>query len=155
MNRPPRPKRSGWAWGEHVRGYNPFAVKVLLISADPALRETMAVALRSLRRTVGEPPEFLEASNGVRGIALAWRHLPELVVADEIASRAGAFAVARDLKGTDPPFAGGVVILLDRAQDEWLAEWSGADAWFVKPVNPFELADTLARLVGQAREEAV
>lgn len=114
----------------------------------------MAVAARSLRRTVGEPIEFLEASDGVRGITLAWRHVPEVVLADEIMSRAGAFAVARDLKGADPPFPGRVVIFLDRSQDEWLAEWSGADAWFVKPVNPFEVADRLAGLVG-SREEAV
>ena len=25
--------------------------------------------------------------------------------------------------------------------------WSGADAWFVKPVDPFELADRLLELV--------
>lgn len=129
-------------------------MNVLLISSDPAMRQSMAVAARSLRRTVGEPIEFLEASDGVRGITLAWRHDPEVVLADEIMSRAGAFAVARDLKGADPPFSGRVVIFLERSQDEWLAEWSGADAWFVKPVNPFELADTLAGFVG-SREEAV
>jgi DNA-binding NarL/FixJ family response regulator len=130
-------------------------VKVLLISSDPAMRESMAVAARSLQRTVGEPIEFLEASDGVRGMALAWRHRPEVVLADEITSRAGAFAVARDLKGAAPPFSGRVVIFLDRSQDEWLAEWSGADAWFVKPVNPFELADRLTEFITSTREEAV
>jgi DNA-binding response OmpR family regulator len=39
------------------------------------------------------------------------------------------------------------VILLDRKQDEWLARWSGADAWFVKPVDPFALADALVDAV--------
>jgi DNA-binding NarL/FixJ family response regulator len=115
----------------------------------------MALVARSIQRTLGEPLEFLEAADGVRGIALAWRHLPEVVVADEITSRAGAFAVARDLKGAAPPFPGRVVILLDRPQDQWLAAWSGADAWFVKPVNPFDLADALTELVGPAGEEAV
>jgi DNA-binding response OmpR family regulator len=130
-------------------------VKVLLISSEPDLRASMASAVRSLQRAVGEPLELLEAADGVKGLALAWRHLPEVVVADEITSRAGAFAVARDLKGGAPPFPGRVVILLDRAQDEWLAAWSGADAWFVKPVNPFELADTLAGFVEGPGEEAV
>lgn len=128
---------------------------VLLISSDPVTRETMAVATRSIQRVAAEPIEFLEASDGVRGMAMAWRSLPEVVVADEISSRAGAFAVARDLKGAAPPFPGRVVILLDRAQDEWLAAWSGADAWFVKPVNPFDLADTLAGFVRPSGEEAV
>jgi DNA-binding response OmpR family regulator len=78
-----------------------------------------------------------------------------VVVADEIASRAGGFAVALDLKGAVPPFPGIVVILLDRPQDRWLARWSGADAWFDKPVNPFELAETVAALLAGDRKEAV
>ena len=134
------------------RGYNQGRVKILLISSDPKVRDAMAVIMHSVKRYTGEEPEFVEARDGVRGAALAWRHLPEVVVADEITSRAGAFAVARELKTADPPFPGRVIIFLDRRQDEWLARWSGADAWFVKPVNPFEIADTVARLVGDERE---
>jgi len=130
-------------------------VKVLLISADPAVRGSMALAIRSVQRRLNEPFEVLEANDGVRGIALAWRHLPDVVVADEITSRAGAFAVARDLKGAEPAFPGVVVILLERAQDEWLARWSGADAWFDKPVNPFELGDAVAGLLEARQKEAV
>jgi DNA-binding response OmpR family regulator len=130
-------------------------VQVLVISGDPAVREWVAVALRSAGRRLNEPFEVLEASDGVRGAALAWRRLPDVVVADEITSRAGAFAVARDLKGADPAFPGVVVILLDRPQDEWLARWSGADVWFDKPVNPFELGDAVAGLLEARRKEAV
>ncbi len=130
-------------------------MKILLISSDPKVRDTMAVIMRSVKRSTGEEPEFVEARDGVRGITLAWRHFPDVVVADEIASRAGAFAVARELKTADPAFPGRVVIFLDRRQDEWLARWSGADAWFVKPVNPFEIADTVTRFVGNGEREAV
>jgi DNA-binding response OmpR family regulator len=129
-------------------------MKVLLVSADPQFRETMGLASRSVRRRLDAPFESLEAQDGVRGIAMAWRHLPDVVIADEITSRAGAFALAKDLKGADPPFPGAVVILLDRPQDVWLARWSGADAWFVKPVNPFELAETVAEFTTN-RKEAV
>ena len=48
---------------------------------------------------------------------------------------------------------GVIVILLERRQDEWLAKWSGADAWFVRPVDPFELADRVLELV-MAKERA-
>jgi DNA-binding NarL/FixJ family response regulator len=130
-------------------------VKVLLVSEDPSVRESMELVVRSVERALGEPFEFIDARNGKEGIALAWRHRPQVVVADEITSPAGAFALAKDLKDADPPFAGSVVILLDRSQDAWLARWSGADAWFVKPVNPFELAETVARFLGVSREEAV
>jgi DNA-binding NarL/FixJ family response regulator len=132
-------------------------VKILLVSADPGVRETMKVAVGSVRRASGgdREVEFLEATNGERGIALAWRHLPEIVVADEIASRAGAFALARELKGASKPFEGRIIILLERRQDQWLAAWSGADAWFVKPADPFELAETVAGYLPQPQKEAV
>jgi DNA-binding response OmpR family regulator len=130
-------------------------VKVLLVSADPAVRESMELVLRSAERSVGEPFEFIEARNGKVGIALAWRHRPQVVVADEITSPAGAFALAKDLKDAERPFEGAVIILLDRSQDAWLARWSGADAWFVKPINPFEVAERVARFLVESREEAV
>ena len=119
----------------------------------------MRLAVASIERRIGQELEFIEASNGERGLHLAWRHGPDVVVADEIASRAGAFAMARDLRGAQEPFTGVVVILLERAHDAWLAKWSGADAWFVKPVDPFALADRVqellaGRLPGPGRDVA-
>jgi DNA-binding response OmpR family regulator len=110
----------------------------------------MRLAVRAIERRLGDPLEFLEAGDGVQGIRIAWRDRPEVIVADEIASRAGAFALARDLRGAEEPYPGVIVILLDRPHDAWLAKWSGADAWLTKPVDPFELADRLVELV-QAR----
>ena len=128
-------------------------VKVLLVSANPRARELMRLAVAGIERRLGTRLEFVEARNGEVGLRLAWRETPDVVVADEIASRMGAFAMARDLRGAEHPFTGAIVILLDRRQDVWLANWSGADAWFVKPVDPFELADRLLDLVS-AKESA-
>src|SRR5438105_6109184 len=123
-------------------------MKVLLVSADPAVREAIELTVRSVKRSIGdEPIEFLEAKDGLDGMRMAWRHQPDVVVADEITSRAGAFALAKDLKGSEPPHRARIVILLERPQDEWLAAWSGADAWFVKPINPFQVADVLTGLL--------
>ena len=130
-------------------------MKVLLVSPDPSVRQTMGLAARSAGRTGGsERFEVVEAADGLRGIQLAWRHRPDVVVADEITSRAGAFALTKDLKGADPPFPGGIVILLERESDAWLADWAKADAWFVKPVDPFALAETLRGLIATREEEA-
>lgn len=115
----------------------------------------MALTVRSLARAAGEEPEVLEASDGLSGIRSAWRHLPDVVVLDEITSRAGAFAVALELKKSGRPFPGRVVVFLDRPVDAWLARWAGADAWFVKPVNPFEVAERLEGFLAEARKEAV
>ena len=124
-------------------------VKALLVSPNPEMRELMGLAVAGISRALGKPLEFLEAGDGERGLRVAWRERPDVVVADEIASRAGAFAMAKDLRGQSEPFPGVIVILLDRPHDGWLAEWSGADAWFVKPFDPFELARTVVELLGQ------
>lgn len=122
-------------------------MKVLLVSSDPKVRERMAVAVASAERALGEPVVFLEARDGLDGMKRARREAVDVVVAEESSSRAGAFALARDLRGDATPFTGGIVVLLDRAQDWWLAQWSGADAWFTKPVDPFALADTVVGLM--------
>jgi CheY-like chemotaxis protein len=123
------------------------AVEVLLVSPDPRSRELMALAVRSIERRLGAELRFRAAANGELGIRAALRDRPEVVVADEIASRAGAFALTKALRDDVEPYTGVVIILLERPQDTWLAKWSGADAWFVMPVDPFELADRLLELV--------
>jgi DNA-binding response OmpR family regulator len=113
----------------------------------------MRLAVSGIERALKERLDFLEASNGERGALLARRHRPEIILADEIQSRAGAFALAKDLRNDLPPYDGVIVILLDRPHDAWLARWSGADAWFVKPADPFALADRVLELL-EARREA-
>ena len=123
------------------------AVNVLLVSPDPRSRELMALAVRSIERALGSEIRFTAARNGELGIRAAQRDRPEVIVADEIASRAGAFALAKGLRDAADPYLGVIVILLERKHDAWLARWSGADAWYVKPVDPFELADRVLELV--------
>jgi DNA-binding response OmpR family regulator len=122
-------------------------VEVLLVSPDERSRDLMALAVRSIERRVGSELRFRAARNGELGIKAALRERPDAIVADEIASRAGAFALARSLRDDPEPYTGAIVILLERRHDAWLAKWSGADAWFVKPVDPFEVADRLLELV--------
>jgi DNA-binding response OmpR family regulator len=121
-------------------------VKALLISADDGLRELLRVALGAARRRTGTGWDVVEAKDGLQGLRLAWRELPDVVVADEIASGAGAFAVAKDLRGAERPFPGVIVIILARPQDAWLAKWSGADAWLERPLDAFALSDTVMQL---------
>ena len=107
----------------------------------------MALAVRSIERALGTDISFTAARNGELGIRAAQRNHPDVIVADEIASRAGAFALAKTLRDDPVPYTGVIVILLERKHDAWLARWSGADAWFVRPVDPFELADRVLELV--------
>jgi DNA-binding response OmpR family regulator len=124
-------------------------MEVLLVSPDPRTRELMALSVRSVERRLGEELRFRAAANGDLGTRAALRDRPEIVVADELASRAGAFALTKTLRDDPDPFAGVVLILLERKVDAWLARWSGADAWFVKPADPFEVADRLVELLDE------
>lgn len=117
------------------------------MSPDARSRELMALVVRSIERRLGSELRFRAAANGELGTRAALRDRPEIVVADELASRAGAFALAKTLRDDPEPFAGAILILLERAHDAWLAKWSGADAWFVKPADPFEVADRLLELL--------
>lgn len=128
-------------------------MNVLLVSPDAASREMMRLVVRGIERRVGSPIRFLEATNGEQGVRIALRERPEAIVADEIASREGAFSLAKTVRGDPEPYRGAIVILLERRQDRWLARWSGADAWFVKPVDPFELADRLTELVAERTQK--
>lgn len=143
-----RAKAPRWAEPRPGRG-SIHAVDVLLVSPDPISRELMALAVRSVERAIGGELRFRAAANGELGIRAAMRDRPDVVVADEIASRAGAFALAKQLRDDAQPYTGVIVILLERKHDAWLARWSGADAWFVKPADPFELADRLLELVSE------
>ena len=109
----------------------------------------MALAVRSIERRVGTEIAFRWAKNGELGATAAFRDRPDMVVADQIASREGAFSLAKTLRDAEVPFTGIIFILLERKHDAWLAKWSGADAWFVKPVDPFEIADRSLELVPQ------
>jgi DNA-binding response OmpR family regulator len=128
-------------------------VRVLLVSPDADARDLMRVSVGSLERRLGEPVSFLDAPDGERGAKVGLRERPDAVVADEIASRAGAFSMAKDLRGAPDPYLGPIVIILERKHDAWLARWSGADAWFVRPVDPFELADRLGELIRGRRRQ--
>jgi CheY-like chemotaxis protein len=122
-------------------------VDVLLVSPDPASRDLMALAVRSIERRLGEELRFRAARNGELGTTAALRDRPDVIVADELASREGAFSLARTLRDDPDPYRGVIVILLERMHDAWLARWSGADAWYVKPADPFEVADRLLELL--------
>ena len=124
-------------------------MEVLLVSPDPASRELMALAVRSIERRLGIELRFRAARDGELGLKAARRDRPDVIVADEIASRMGAFALTKTLRDDADPYTGVVIILLERRHDAWLARWSGADAWFVRPIDPFEVADRLLELVDE------
>jgi DNA-binding response OmpR family regulator len=73
----------------------------------------------------------------------------DIVIADNDTAPTGGFFLAREMKARGrmgremPP----VVLLVAREQDDYLARWAEADAWVLKPVDPFDLAEAVDALV--------
>ena len=115
-------------------------MKVLVASQDPRTRSWVRFAL-------GPDWDVVEASDGLEAKYLAERERPDLLISDETMEHYGAFGMVREAKLLpEPPAA---IIVLERAQDSWLAKWANADAWFVRPVDPFALAETARELTRQ------
>jgi DNA-binding response OmpR family regulator len=111
-----------------------LAMKVLVVSEDP--RE-----IDFVRASVGSDVGYSVAMNGLEAIRTAAEQEPDVVIADETTEPYGAFGLSRELKTLPRPPR--IVVILERAQDTWLAKWSGADVWFVRPVDPFLLAEAV------------
>lgn len=109
-------------------------MKILVVSEDPRARDWV-------RLSIGSDATYIDAANGLEALKLAQAQRPDVVVADETTEPFGAFGLSRELKMMAQPPR--VVVLLERAQDTWLAKWSGADRWLLRPVDPFELAETV------------
>lgn len=112
-------------------------MKVLVVVQTPAVSEQIANALID------------EEDIGILEVRTPERALAEIdagggydvVVGDADTAPSGGFYLAREVKarghmGQDVP---PVVLLLARDQDKFLAKWSEADAFVVKPADPFDL----------------
>lgn len=112
-------------------------MRVLVVSELPEQRRFVAGSL-------GPSYDFVDVADGRRAIALAESEDFDLVITDETAEPFGGFGLARELKSLiDAP---SVIVLLERSQDTWLARWSGADRWLVRPIDSFALADAAKAL---------
>ena len=112
-------------------------MKILVVSEDPRM-------LDWIRASVGGDATYVFASNGIEALRMMGDERPDMVIADETTEPFGAFGLSRELKVLENPAR--VVVILERSQDVWLAKWSGADRWFVRPVDPFELAEAVRTL---------
>jgi DNA-binding response OmpR family regulator len=123
-------------------------VRVLVVSQDIEVRRRAATALQA-RPDV----EVIEAASGAEGHIRVAEDGLDVVVMDGDMRPEGGYSViyeiraAAQLREEEAP---SFVVLMDREQDRWLAQWAGADAAFLKPANPFALAERVAELGGGA-----
>lgn len=114
---------------------------VLVVSDDPSLADEIRSSL---------PPEI--DTEGVRDARRAWTAMtgrrPQAVIVDLQTGSAGGFALAKDMAQLARLAAVPVVMLLERAQDGWLARQAGATAYFARPVAPQVVAESVLSHLG-------
>lgn len=119
-------------------------MRVLIVSHDPEERQRAASALQ-MRGDV----DVVEAAGGPEAAALLRDGTFDVLVLDGDLQPKGGFSWLYELREEArlhdlhrPP----ALVMTARAQDQFLADWAGAEAMARKPVDGFEVADRVAEL---------
>lgn len=119
---------------------------VLVYSDDVTVREKVRLAV-GRRPGPGLPRvEWLECATQPAVLAALDEGRADVCVLDGEAVPSGGMGICRQLKDEIyrcPP----VLVLTGRAQDNWLAAWSRADAVVPHPLDPMQLAEAVASLM--------
>lgn len=116
-------------------------MRVLLVADHPSTAAQVRTALLGV-----DDLDILHVRTPQRALALLEEgQVFDVVVGDNDTHPTGGFALAREVKarGQMGEHAPPVVLLLARIQDQWLSNWSQADAFVIKPADPFDLQETV------------
>lgn len=116
---------------------------VLVYSDDVDTRERVKMAIG--RRPAADVPrvQWLECATAPAVISALDKGEVDVAILDGEAAPTGGLGLARQAKDEIyrcPP----IVVLTGRAQDNWLAAWSRAEAAVLHPLDPVVLAEAVA-----------
>ncbi len=95
--------------------------------------------------------ELLILADGENIVTLCQARRPDVIIAGSSLGQMGGLAVSRDLKMLAEQgvlTAPKIILMLERAADSWLADWSRCDAYVVKPIDPPDIDRLIDRLCG-------
>ncbi|WP_418960332.1 hypothetical protein [Streptomyces tritici] len=128
----------------------PSSATVLLYSSNAGTRAQVRLAIGRRPASDVPPVAFVECATPAAVLRSLAAGRIDVCVLDGEAVPLGGMGVCRQIKNEVfrcPP----VLILIARPQDAWLAAWSHADAVTTLPVEPAELAASLAALLRAPR----
>ncbi len=123
---------------------------VLLVEDDEDSRAIYGTVLRHAGYLV------VEADDGDAAVKAVRQHRPDLVVMDAGLPRMDGWDATAALKN-DPATASVPILVLtvhSQRSDVERAEAAGCDAYVLKPADPSGLADTVARMIAEAKGSA-
>ena len=117
---------------------------ILLIDDDEFCRTPAAMYLRR------EEWNVIEAEDGERGVELAIKHRPDVILCDLLMPRGNGFHVCRAVRQQLELRHTKIIVISGRdyAADRRSAEDAGADEYLVKPIDFAKLRDALAKVMG-------
>lgn len=121
-------------------------MRVLIVSPDAAERRRASSALM-----LHDDIEVVEAAGGEDAAAHLRDVSFDVIVVDGDLQPKGGFSWLYELRGQAQLHGierTAAIVMTSRVQDEWLADWAGAEAVVRKPVDGFVVADTINRLAG-------
>ncbi|HKS36898.1 MAG TPA: response regulator transcription factor [Verrucomicrobiae bacterium] len=121
-----------------------FGPRVLVVDDEPEFRDFVKACLER------DGYRVLEANNGRRGLEVALKEKPDLVVLDRVMPELAGTAVCAELRRLN--FQGPILMLTSKREVEQRISGlsSGADDYLPKPVDPREL---LARIKALLRRQ--
>ena len=117
------------------------ALRVLVYSDDADTRAQVIGALGNRPDPAIPELSFIEVATAPMVFAQL-----DAVIADGEATPSGGMGVAKQMKDELDPCPP-TLVLLGRADDRWLADWSRADATATLPVDPIALPATFVAMV--------
>jgi hypothetical protein len=124
------------------------ALRVLVYSDDADTRAQVIVALGTRPDPALPELSFIEVATAPMVFAQLDAGVVDAVIADGEATPSGGMGVAKQMKDELDPCPP-TLVLLGRADDRWLADWSRADATATLPVDPIALPATFVAMVNK------
>lgn len=126
------------------------AIRILLYSDHVETRAAVTGAVGTVVAADLPPVEWVETATLPAALAAIDAGGLDLLVLDGETGKAGGMGLARQVKDEifdAPP----ILLLIARQQDAWLASWSEADEVVAQPLDPFDLAETIATMLRKVR----
>ncbi|HTR97124.1 MAG TPA: response regulator [Candidatus Acidoferrales bacterium] len=124
--------------------------RILIVDDEPDLLAVLRFALEA------DGFDVIEATDGERGLELAWRESPDLMVLDLMLPRMDGYKVCRALK-FDERYRRIVIVILSARTgetDKRLAFDLGADAFVTKPYDVKSLIREIRSRLGMTESSA-
>lgn len=123
-----------------------MTLRVVVYSDDSGTREQVIRALGERLHPELPDLEYVEVATAPMLLSHLDSGTVDVAILDGEASPAGGMGMAKQIRDEYSPCPP-LVVLVAREADQWLADWSRADAAARVPVDPMELSRTVVALL--------